>query len=107
MVIDQVQNLDVGAVGQLPVGRVGLPHLVGQLGLEAYPGRLGALVRLRLDQAVGFADSPDGRPRRSSSEAEPEVVGNGLGAGVEARVGELAPQIDDRLLNLWGGPARA
>jgi len=64
-------------------------------------------VRLRLDQALGLEDPPDGRPRGGSSEAQPEVVSDGLGAGIEARDGELAPQIDDGLLNLWGSPARA
>ena len=107
MVIEQVQDFDVGAVGELPMGRVGLPHLIGQLGLEANPGGLRALVWLRLNQAVGLEDPPDGRPRGGSSEAKPEVVGDGLGAGIEANVCKLAPQVDDGLLNLRGGPARA
>ena len=84
------QDLDFGSVCHQPVGRVGLPHLIGQLGLEANPGGLGALVWLRLNQPMGLEDPPYGWPRWRSSEAEPEVVGDGLGAGVQARVGEPA-----------------
>jgi hypothetical protein len=34
-------------------------------------------------------------------------MGNSLGAGIEASVGELTPQVDDGLLNFWGGSAWA
>src|SRR3981081_3936373 len=107
MVIEQVQDLDVTAVGQQPVGGVGLPELVGQLGLKAYPRWLGALVWLRLDQALGLEDAPDGRPGGRPSQAEAEVVGDGLGTGVKAGLAELSPQLDDGLLNLWRGSAGA
>ncbi len=63
VVVDLVEDLDVAAVGQLPVSGVGLPHLVGQLGLKANPRGPRALLRLRCDQAVRLQDSPDGRPR--------------------------------------------
>jgi hypothetical protein len=46
VVIEEVEDLDVGAVGQRPVGRVGLPALVGQLGLEATPRALRSLLGL-------------------------------------------------------------
>lgn len=38
MVVDQVEDLDLGGVGQVPVGGVGLPELVGQLSFEADKG---------------------------------------------------------------------
>jgi hypothetical protein len=107
VVVDQVENLDVGGVGQLPVGRVGLPHLVGQLGLEANPRGLGTLVRLGRDQAVGLEDPPDGRPRGRGSEAQAKVVGDGLRSGVMTGTGQLAPQLDDCILNLGSGPGWA
>jgi hypothetical protein len=46
VVIDRVQDLDVGALVEPPVGRVFLPALVGHLGLEADRRGLRALLRL-------------------------------------------------------------
>jgi hypothetical protein len=56
-------------------------------------------VWLGSDQAVGFEDPPDGRPRRCGSESQADVVGDGLGAGVETLVDQLPPQSDNGLLN--------
>jgi hypothetical protein len=33
------------------------------------------------------------------------MVGDGLGAGIQAGIDELGPQLHDRLLNLWSGSA--
>jgi hypothetical protein len=60
VVVEEVEDLDVGAVGQLPVGSVDLPHLVGEVGLEAYEGAAGALLGLGNDAAVAGEDAPDG-----------------------------------------------
>lgn len=49
MVVDEVKDLDLGAVSQDPEGEVALPELVGQVGFEAEEGGLGALVGLRDD----------------------------------------------------------
>jgi hypothetical protein len=38
VVVDEVQDLDLGVLGQVPVGGVGLPAFVGQAGLEADEG---------------------------------------------------------------------
>jgi hypothetical protein len=38
VVVDEVQDLDLGAVGQMPLGGVRLPAFVGQAGLEADEG---------------------------------------------------------------------
>ena len=46
MVIEDVEDLDVGAAGELPMGDVELPALVGLLGLEADVAAFGAFVRL-------------------------------------------------------------
>jgi hypothetical protein len=46
VVIDDVEDLDVSAVGQGPVGGVGLPALFGQLGLETPPRAAGPQLRL-------------------------------------------------------------
>ncbi len=55
----------VGAVGELPVGGVGLPAFVGLLGFEPVPGRPGSLLRLRGDEAAAGQDPPDRRDRRA------------------------------------------
>lgn len=46
--------IDVDAVGEAPVGEVGLPGLVGLLGLEADVGRAGLLAGFGHDE-VGAA----------------------------------------------------
>jgi hypothetical protein len=49
VVIDQVEDLDIAGVGELPVGGIRLPELVREFGLEADERRLGALMWLRSD----------------------------------------------------------
>jgi len=60
MVVEVVEDLDTGCIGELPVGEVALPHFVGQIGLEAKERALGALLRLRSDLSVALEDAPDG-----------------------------------------------
>ena len=50
VVVEVVDDLPVGAVGEVPVGNVALPHLVRKRGLEADEEGLGALLRLGRDQ---------------------------------------------------------
>jgi hypothetical protein len=45
VVVDEVDDLDV-TCGELPVGHVALPALVGEVGLEALPGGAGSLLGL-------------------------------------------------------------
>ena len=59
MVIEPVQDLHVQAVGQGPVGDVGLPAFVGLLGREAQVAGLGPLVRLRGDEPASGQDPPE------------------------------------------------
>lgn len=54
VVVQADKDLDITAVGELPVRGVGLPELAGQLGLEANEGGARPLVRLRRDQPVAF-----------------------------------------------------
>jgi hypothetical protein len=53
-----VEDLDVAAIGEGPVGDVGLPALVGLGGFEADVAALGSLVRLR--GSVGVLTSGGG-----------------------------------------------
>lgn len=50
---DHVQDLDVGAIGQRPVGDVGLPAFVRLIGLEPDEGASRTFLRLRGDEASG------------------------------------------------------
>jgi hypothetical protein len=59
VVVEDVQDLHIGAAGQAPVGDVGLPAFVGLLGGEAGVGGFGPLVRLRGDEPAGGQDAPD------------------------------------------------
>jgi hypothetical protein len=52
VVIDHVQDLDMNAIGELPVRDVGLPHLVRQLRAEADQAAAGLLLWLGDDQAL-------------------------------------------------------
>ena len=60
MIVEKIEDLHLGAVGQPPEGDVGLPKLVGQIGLESDEGGLGPLVGLGGDQAMTGEDAPDG-----------------------------------------------
>ena len=46
VVIEDIEDADLGGVGQGPVGEVGLPALVRQISFEPDIGTLGTLVRL-------------------------------------------------------------
>ena len=57
MVVEEVQDVDLAAVGELPVRHVGLPAFVGKRRLESHPGASGALVRLRGDETPSASGS--------------------------------------------------
>ena len=61
VVIEPGQDLGVGAVGQGPVGEVGLPALVGQVGLEAQVAAFRAFAGFGGDQPFAGQDPPDRR----------------------------------------------
>ena len=95
MVVDEVQDLHTGAVGQGPVGEVGLPHLIGLGGGEAALRGMGPLMRFRDHGACGAQDPVDRRPGRRSEAFAFEVRGDGLGPGVEPFTGQLGAQGKD------------
>jgi hypothetical protein len=51
VVVNPIEDLDVGEVGEPPVGEVGLPAFVGLFGGESDVGAFGAFVRRGDDQA--------------------------------------------------------
>jgi hypothetical protein len=59
VVVEQVEDFDLVAVGEVPVGDVGLPQLIGHGGFEAFPRRAGPFVRLSDDEASAFEDAPN------------------------------------------------
>jgi hypothetical protein len=90
VVVEPGEDFAVGAVGELPVGEVGLPGLVRLLGLEADVGGLRLFARFGGDQVGSADDAVDRRSRHRQVAVVLEVPGDGVGAGVEAVVGELA-----------------
>jgi hypothetical protein len=48
VVVEAIENLDISAVGELPMGGVRLPELVGEFSREADERGARSLVRLRV-----------------------------------------------------------
>jgi len=104
VVIEHVQDLDVGPVREAPVGGVGLPALVRQLGTKAPPGAAGALVGLGDDKAPPGQHPPDRGHRRHllaglSPPVPEEVVLDRVRPGVEALLAQGLAQCDDLVLD--------
>ena len=95
VIVEPVEDLDFGAVGQLPVGEVGLPALVGLGGLEAVVGAFGAFAWLWGDQAVVVQDAPDRGGGRHGQAGSVQVTLQGQRPGVEALVDEGFTQPHD------------
>ena len=95
MVVDEVEDLDLARVGEVPLSGIGLPELVGELSLEADEGGSGPFVWLGRDQALALEDAPDGDPRGSLVEAASEVMEDGLRTGIESRRRELGAELED------------
>jgi hypothetical protein len=62
VVVEEGEDLGVGAVCEWVVGEVGLPALVRQLRSEPHIGRLGAFLRLRGHEAVSGQVAGNARP---------------------------------------------
>jgi hypothetical protein len=98
VVIDNVQDRDLVAVGQLPMGDVGLPAFVGLLGAKRAPAGPGPLLRLRSDKATsGTRSAKSSTPRHHSpttASREPacQVSGDGLCAHIQTLLGQLLAQ---------------
>jgi len=84
VVVEPVEDFYVGAVGQVPVGEVGLPAFVGLGGLEPVVGGARSLSGLGDDQGSGVQDAADGRGRGCAVALFAQVPGDGDGAGIEA-----------------------
>ncbi len=95
MVIKPVDDFNVTAISESPVGEVGLPTLVGLVGFEAEIRRLGTLLGFRDDQALSFENAADGGLCRSSFFFSEEVGAYGTCSCVEALSGEFFPQLQD------------
>jgi hypothetical protein len=106
VVINEVEDVDLGAVHQAPVGEVGLPALVGQVGFEADRGALGSLVGLWGDKAPLGQDAPDRGGRGRAAMPLGKVERDRVRASVQALVGQGLTELDDligeRLGVRWG-----
>jgi hypothetical protein len=105
VIVEPVEDLDLAAVGQAPVGEVGLPALVGRGGLEPDPRAAWALAGLGDDEPGRVEDPPDGRGRWDGETLAPEVPGDGDRTGVKPAAGQLGPQRDDASADMVRGPA--
>ena len=99
VVIDDVEDLDMGLVGQPPVGDVGLPAFVGLLGLEADVAATGPFTWLRGDEPAAAQHLVDRRHRGSGAGLLAQVAGDGDRPGVQALLGQLFAQLDDALFD--------
>ena len=107
VVVDEIEDLHPGAVGEGPVGHVRLPGLVGQRRLEAHPGGPWPLLGLGDDEATPDQGPVDAGPARSGSVTLSQVVLDGEWSGVEALLGQLLAQGHDLVLELHGHLGRA
>jgi hypothetical protein len=107
VVVEQVEDLHLGSVGERPVGNVELPAFVGLLGGEPQVAALRPLVRLRGDEAAGGQDPPDRGDRRRRPELLLEVERDRRRAGVMTAAVEFLADPDDLVLDRHGGPLRA
>ena len=106
VIVEPGEDLDVDAGGQPVVGEVGLPHLVGLLGLEADVGRTGPLLRGRYDETLSAQGAIDRRSRHSDVVMLLEVPANRVRAGIEPLSDELMAQRDDQLDGRFGDRPR-
>jgi hypothetical protein len=103
VVVKEVEDLHVGAVGEGPVGDVELPALVGLLGGEPQIAALGALVGLGGDEALGGQDPPDRGDGWRRAVPLFKVERDRRRAGLMAAAVEVLADLDDLVLDLHGG----
>ena len=106
MVVEEADDLDLAAIREVPLGRVGLPHLIGLVRLEAYVAGLRALLRLRGDEALPHQDAVDRGRRRGVAELAPEVDLHGGRPSVGAVLQELLAEQHDPVLDVRRGLVR-
>jgi hypothetical protein len=106
VVVEPGADLDLAPVGEAPVGHVGLPDLVGDVGLEAVPGAARARAWLGRDEAGAHEDASDGRGRGGVEPFPFEVPGDRHRPGIEALRAELGAQVEDPVTHGRGRPTR-
>lgn len=106
VVIEEVQDLDIGAIRQAPVGEIGLPGFVGLVGLEALPGRTRPFMWLVGHQAAGAEDAVDRRVRRDRECLLVKMPGDHRGTGVEPLNHQGLAQLSDSFGDLGAGGVR-
>lgn len=106
VVVEPVEDLHVGAVGQAPVGEVRLPELVRLVRLEADHRRPRPLAGLGCDQLRLEQDAADGGDRRCRGAFALESGDDRCGARVPAGRGQLSPQRHDPFAHGVGGAVR-
>ena len=84
-------------VGERVVGEVGLPRLVGLLGLEADVGGAWSLRRIRRHRAVADQDAVDRGARDGDLVSVAQVPVDGLRAGIQTGIGQLFAEPHDQL----------
>lgn len=84
MVVEPGDDFDVGAIGEAPVGEVGLPGFIRQRGLESFVGRAGAFSWLGRDAFRRDEFPADRCDRNRESVMCLEVPGDGFGPGIES-----------------------
>jgi hypothetical protein len=96
VVIQPGQDLGVGAGAQRVVGEVGLPHLVGLVGLEPDITRPRPFGGSGSDQALAAQRAVDGRPRHAQVVIVLEVPADRVRTRVQTLGDQLPAQFDDQ-----------
>jgi hypothetical protein len=84
VVVEPIEDFDMGAVGEPPVGEVGLPAFVWLFGGEADVGGFGSFGGGGFDEAGGVQVATDRCRRHDRGVVVAQVPGDGGGAVVEA-----------------------
>ena len=96
VVIQPADDFGVVPVGEIPVGEVGLPGLVGTVGGEAVERAAGTFLGLRGDLAGAAQDPPVRRAGRRGPGGGVEVGEDCVRPGVQAGGRQLVTQLQDR-----------
>jgi hypothetical protein len=107
VVVQDVQDLDVGPVCQAPVGGIALPPLVRHRGLEPTERGPRPLLGLRGDEATAGKNTPDRRDRRRATVATFEVEGDRVRPRVEPSFRQVFAESDDLVLERVEDSVRA
>ena len=95
VVVEPVEDLDFTAIGQLPVGEIGLPALVGLGGFKSVVGAAWTFTWLGGDQPVVVQDAPDRRRRGHGQAGLVQVELQSERTGIESLVDETFSQPHD------------